>query len=309
MLAVNHLIHDRLRSDIALINQLSSYIVHSGGKRLRPMVVVLSARACQYQGDAHTALAAIIEFIHTATLLHDDVVDNSDLRRGKQTANELFGNEAAVLVGDFLYSRSFEMMVDLGSMRVMEILARTTNQIAEGEVMQLINCGTSETTEAQYLDTIHRKTAKLFESGSQLAAVIANQSSPIENALVEYGRCLGSAFQLVDDILDYQSNAQTLGKNIGDDLAEGKPTLPIINAMQRGDAGQRRVLVNALENADRDNIDEVLKIIESTGSLAYTARLARDYAEQARRAIAILPDSPYRQALMELTLFAIEREF
>lgn len=307
--AINQLIHDRLRSDIALINQLSSYIVHSGGKRLRPMVVVLAARACQYQGEGHIALAAIIEFIHTATLLHDDVVDDSELRRGKQTANELFGNEAAVLVGDFLYSRSFEMMVDLGSMRVMEVLARTTNQIAEGEVMQLINCGTPETTESQYLDTIHRKTAKLFESGSQLAAVISNQSSQIENALLEYGRYLGTAFQLVDDILDYQSDSRTLGKNIGDDLAEGKPTLPIINAIERGNQSQRALLVNALENADRDNIDEVLEIMESTGSLAYTARFAQDYADQAQQAIAVLPDSPYRQALMDLALFAVERQF
>ena len=307
--AVNRTINDRLHSDIALINQLGAYIVGSGGKRLRPVTVLLSARACEHKSDAHIALAAIVEFIHTATLLHDDVVDASDMRRGKATANKVWGNEASVLVGDFLYSRSFEMMVELGSMRVMEVMAKTTNRIAEGEVMQLINCHSPDTTESQYQETIHLKTAKLFESAAQLGAVISGQSSAVELALANYGRHLGTAFQLIDDVLDFSADAEQLGKSIGDDLAEGKPTLPLINALHRGSAAQKALLTEAIESGGLDRIDDVLEAIESTGSLAYTARLAGEEAEQAQQALAIMPESPYKQALKDLAVFAVERNF
>ncbi len=307
--AVNRTIDEQLRSDIALIKQLSAYIVHSGGKRLRPVTVLLASGACNYQGNAHVVLAATVEFIHTATLLHDDVVDASDLRRGKATANHLWGNEASVLVGDFLYSRAFQMMVALGSMRVMEIMAETTNQIAEGEVMQLMNCHSADTTEEQYLQTIHRKTAKLFEAAARLGAVISNQSSAVERALAEYGVYLGNAFQLIDDVLDYQADADEIGKNTGDDLAEGKPTLPVINALQRGTAAQQRLLRQAIETGGREYIEDVLAAIESTGSLAYTARRARAEADRAQHALAIVPESPHKQALKDLAVFAVERSF
>lgn len=307
--SVNRTISERLRSDIALINQMGAYIVGGGGKRLRPLAVLLSARACEHKGDAHIALATIVEFIHTATLLHDDVVDASDMRRGKATANEVWGNEASVLVGDFLYSRSFEMMVELGSMRVMEVMARTTNRIAEGEVMQLINCHSPDTTEEQYLETIRRKTAKLFESSAQLGAVISGQSSAVEQALADYGRHLGTAFQLIDDMLDFSADAEELGKCIGDDLAEGKPTLPLINALHRGSEVQKAMLKEAISSGGLEHIDEVLEAIESTGSLAYTARLAGEEAELAQQALAIMPESPYKAALQELAVFAVERNF
>jgi len=309
MTAVNKTITDRLKSDVALINQLSGYLIHSGGKRLRPLTVLLASRACNYHGDAHVALAAIVEFIHTATLLHDDVVDASELRRGQATANSVWGNEASVLVGDFLYSRSFQMMVEVGSMRVMEIMATTTNQIAEGEVMQLLNCHSPDTTEAQYLETIRRKTAKLFETAALLGAVISNQSSSVEQALARYGLHLGTAFQLIDDVLDYSATAQDLGKNIGDDLAEGKPTLPVINAIARGNEAQGKLLRQAIENGGLDRIEDVVDAIESTGSLAYTARRARQQAELAQKALGIMPDTPYKQALLDLAVFAVERNF
>ena len=307
--AVNRTISDRLRSDIALINQMGAYIVGGGGKRLRPLTVLLSARACEHKGDTHVVLAAIVEFIHTATLLHDDVVDDSDMRRGKATANEVWGNEASVLVGDFLYSRAFEMMVELGSMRVMEVMARTTNRIAEGEVMQLINCHSPDTTEQQYLETIRRKTAKLFESSAQLGAVISGQSSAVEQALADYGRHLGTAFQLIDDMLDFSADAEELGKSIGDDLAEGKPTLPLINALHRGSNAQKSLLQEAISSGGLEHIDDVLEAIESTGSLAYTARLAGEEAELAQQALAIMPESPHKDALRELAIFAVERNF
>lgn len=307
--AVNETILDRLSSDIALINQLGAYIVQSGGKRLRPVTVLLSAGTCAHKGDAHVTLAAIVEFIHTATLLHDDVVDASDMRRGKPTANEVWGNQASVLVGDFLYSRSFEMMVELGSMRVMEVMAKTTNRIAEGEVMQLINAHSPDTTEQQYLETIRRKTAKLFESASQLGAVISGQSSSVEQALASYGLHLGTAFQLIDDVLDFSADSDELGKNIGDDLAEGKPTLPIINAMHRGTDGQQELLREAVETGGLKHLDEVMAAIESTGSLAYTARLAGEEAKLAQQALAIVPESPYKEALHDLATFAVERNF
>jgi len=246
MTLVNQTIAKNLDSEVALINQLGRYIVQAGGKRLRPVSLLLAAKAANPEQVAiasdQTLLAAIIEFIHTATLLHDDVVDESEMRRGRETANEVFGNAASVLVGDYLYSRSFQMMVEIGSMRVMEILSRTTNQIAEGEVMQLINCGSAETTEAQYMETIQSKTAILFEAATQLGAVIAKQTRPVERALASYGLHLGTAFQLVDDILDYTADAKEMGKNVGDDLAEGKPTLPLINAIDRSSGEKKAVL-------------------------------------------------------------------
>lgn len=313
MQSVNQYIAENLDSDVALINQLGAYIVQAGGKRLRPVALLLTAKACNPEQieayEQQIILAAIIEFIHTATLLHDDVVDESEMRRGKQTANEIWGNAASVLVGDFLYSRSFQMMVSVGSMRVMEILSRTTNQIAEGEVMQLINCGSAETSEAQYMETIQSKTAILFEAATQLGAVITKQSSTVENAMGQYGLHLGTAFQLVDDILDYTADAEKMGKNVGDDLAEGKPTLPLINAIERSSSDDKALLVNAITNSSRDNLDQVLAIIEKTGALAYTARKAREQAQQAQQALSVLPESAYKQALMDLALFSVERTY
>ena len=313
MTIVNKTIASNLDSDVALINQLGAYIVQAGGKRLRPVALLLTAKAANpeqtYTSSDQTLLAAIVEFIHTATLLHDDVVDESEMRRGRETANEVFGNAASVLVGDYLYSRAFQMMVDVGSMRVMEILSRTTNQIAEGEVMQLINCGSAETTEAQYMETIQSKTAILFEAATQLGAVITKQARPVEDAMATYGLHLGTAFQLVDDILDYTADAVAMGKNVGDDLAEGKPTLPLINAIERSHGAEKELLERAITNADRNNLDAVLKIIEKTGSLAYTARVAREQATLAQNALAVLADSQYKDALMKLAEFSVERTF
>jgi len=307
--AVDRLIQQRLRSEVVLINQLGAYIVSSGGKRLRPVVVLLAARACDYRGNDHHAAAAIIEFIHTATLLHDDVVDASELRRGRETANALFGNEASVLVGDFLYSRSFQMMVEMDSMRIMRILADTTNTIAEGEVMQLLNVHDPETTEERYMDVIHSKTAKLFEAAARLGAVLGQRSDAEEAALAEYGMRLGTAFQLTDDLLDYSASSETLGKNVGDDLAEGKPTLPLIHAIRHGSADQRRVVREAIEQGGREHIDEIIQAIESTGAIDYTARLARQEVEQAVNALSILPGSIHRDALIGLARFSVERTF
>lgn len=313
MEVVNQTITANLNSNVALINQLGAYIVQAGGKRLRPVALLLAAKAADpehVEVSKHpTLLAAIVEFIHTATLLHDDVVDESELRRGRDTANEVFGNAASVLVGDYLYSRAFQMMVDVGSMRVMEILSHTTNQIAEGEVMQLINCGSADTTEAQYMETIQSKTAILFEAATQLGAVVTKQASPVEEALAEYGLHLGTAFQLVDDVLDYTADAKEMGKNVGDDLAEGKPTLPLINAIERSSGSDLKILINAITNASRDNLDQVLAIMEQTGSLAYTARVAREQASLAQKSLAILPDSKYKKALVELAEFSVERAY
>lgn len=309
MNAVNKEIETRLSSDIALIKRLSSYIIYSGGKRLRPLALLLSTKAFGYQGPADISLAAVIEFIHTATLLHDDVVDTSSLRRGKATANEVWGNEASVLVGDFLYSRAFEMMVEVGDMQVMEIMAKTTNIIAEGEVMQLLNCHSADVSEEQYLETITRKTAKLFESATQLGAVISNQSESIQSSMMSYGKHLGIAFQLIDDALDYYGDSEDTGKNIGDDLSEGKPTLPLIHAYKYGNQKQRRLLRNTIENGGCDNIEEVLEIIESTDSLTYTSRLAERQAEKAKQALMGIPESPYKQALIELAEFASVRNY
>ncbi len=305
--AVDHEINRRLNSDVALINQLGAYIIHSGGKRLRPLLVTLSARALGYTGDRHVALAAIIEFIHTATLLHDDVVDASAMRRGQSTANMVWGNEASVLTGDFLYSRAFEMMVEVGSMRVMEILAKTTNTIAEGEVLQLLHCHDPEVSEESYLRVIYSKTAKLFEAAARLGAVISDQPPAIEAAIAKYGRHLGTAFQLVDDVLDYTADSQALGKNVGDDLAEGKPTLPLLYALRTGSAAQQELLRTAIEQGGLDRIEEVVAAIESTGANAYTARKAEDEARCAAAALTAIPESPYKQALLDLARFSVRR--
>jgi octaprenyl-diphosphate synthase len=307
--AVNREISQRLQSDVALVNSVAHYIIGSGGKRLRPLITLLAARACGYQGDRHVITAAIIEFIHTATLLHDDVVDASDLRRGQDTANSVFGNEASVLVGDFLYSRAFQMMVQVGQMRIMDILADATNVIAEGEVLQLMNCNDPDTTEQRYMDVIYRKTARLFEAGSQIGAILASQTRAVEDALVEYGRELGLAFQLVDDALDYDANPGEFGKRIGDDLAEGKPTLPLIFALQRGSPRQQVTIRKAIENGGLEEIGAIREAIQATGALAYTVGRARDCASRARLALEIVPDSPFKQALLRLTAFAVERRY
>jgi octaprenyl-diphosphate synthase len=310
MQAVNQIIEKRLQSEVVLINQLSHYIINSGGKRLRPILVLLSAGAFGYQkGNHHHQLAAIVEFIHTATLLHDDVVDESAKRRGKDTANAIWGNSAAVLVGDFLYSRAFQMMVEIQSMRVMEILADATNTIAEGEVLQLLNCNDPDTTEQRYMDVIHFKTAKLFEAAAQLGAVICNASTELEVAMAKYGMHVGTAFQLVDDVLDYSSSSETIGKNIGDDLAEGKPTLPLIRAMSMGDKAHAETIREAILNGGRDNIQEVMKAIESTDAIEYTAHRARQEADLALSMLQNIPESEYKDALVNLAEFSVNRAF
>jgi octaprenyl-diphosphate synthase len=307
--AADRLIRAELRSDVALINQLSEYIINGGGKRLRPMLVLLAARACGVHDGRHVNLAAIIEFIHTATLLHDDVVDASGLRRGRETANTIWGNEASVLVGDFLYSRAFQMMVKVNDMRVMHILADATNLIAEGEVLQLLNCHDSATTEARYLEVIRRKTATLFQAGAQLGAVITQRTTREQQALADYGLHLGNAFQLIDDMLDYSASVTELGKNIGDDLAEGKPTLPLIHAMQHCSPQERQLISKAIENADNQQLETILDIVKNTGSLDYTYDCARQERESAVSAISTLPDSVYKSALRELAEFSVERRF
>ncbi|WP_290648230.1 octaprenyl diphosphate synthase [Aquisalimonas sp.] len=309
MSAVDRLIQARLRSDVALINQLSAYIINSGGKRLRPLQLLLSARACGYEGQAHLEMAAVVEFIHTATLLHDDVVDSSAKRRGQATANELWGNQASVLVGDFLYSRAFEMMVAVGSMPVMEIMARTTNTIAEGEVMQLLNVHEPDTTETSYLHVIYCKTATLFEAAAQLGGVLAEQPNQVNQALAEYGRQLGTAFQLVDDALDYTGDAGATGKNVGDDLAEGKPTMPLIHAMRHGSPSQAETIRRAIVQGGRRDIDAVLDAIETTGAIAYTRGLAEQAVDKAIASLTYLPESSYRNAMENLARFSVERDY
>ncbi|MEM9402837.1 MAG: octaprenyl diphosphate synthase [Pseudomonadota bacterium] len=305
--SVDRQISSSLESDVQLVSQVAEYIVLSGGKRLRPLLVLLAARALGYTGEQHVRAATIIEFIHTATLLHDDVVDSSERRRGKDSANTVFGNQASVLVGDFLYSRSFQMMVDIGSMRVMQILADATNTIAAGEVMQLMNINDPETTEHSYREVIYRKTAKLFEAGGQIAAVLADAAKPVELALQSYGRHLGTAFQLVDDALDFDASPEELGKNIGDDLAEGKPTLPIIYALRHADTAGQAVLRDAIVEGNTDHLDDIRQIIESTGALQYTADRAQDAADQAVSALHAVPDSDYKQALIAIADFSVQR--
>ena len=307
--AVNAAIVKHLSSDVALINSVSHYIISSGGKRLRPLLLLLSARACGYKGDQHITAAAIIEFIHTATLLHDDVVDASNQRRGQHTANSVFGNEASVLVGDFLYSRAFQLMVDVGQMRVMDVLADATNTIAEGEVLQLMNCRNPDTTEEQCIEVIYRKTAKLFEAGVVIGAILADQTRAVEDALIEFGRQLGTAFQLVDDALDYDASTDQIGKNIGDDLAEGKPTLPLIHALHHAQSADQLMIRTAIKNAGREQVDEIIDVIRSTGSIAYTMRRAEECADRAIAALAKIPDSAYKEALTDLARFAVERRY
>jgi len=309
MSAVDTMIQSRLQSDVVLINQLGHYIINSGGKRLRPALAILCARACGYKEQHHINLATIIEFIHTATLLHDDVVDNSDMRRGRETANNLWGNEASVLVGDFLYTRSFEMMVEMGSMRLMQILSHTTNVIAEGEVLQLLNCNDPDTTEENYLQVIHHKTAKLFEAAGQLGAVISDSGTDVEQAMSSYAMHLGSAFQLVDDLLDYSESSETIGKNIGDDLAEGKPTLPLIYAMKHGSPEDSQLIREAIEKGQRDKINEIIEIIKKTGAIEYTAQAARNEVEQAKQSLSIIDESEYKTALISLADFSINRNY
>ena len=307
MQAVNRLISKSLESDVPLVSQVSEYIVMSGGKRLRPLIVLLAARALGYEGEQHVRAAAIIEFIHTATLLHDDVVDSSERRRGQDSANTVFGNQASVLVGDFLYSRSFQMMVDIGDMRVMQILADATNTIAAGEVQQLMNVHDPDTTEADYEQVIYRKTARLFEAGAQIAAVLGQRDAAEEAAMIEYGRCLGTAFQLVDDALDYSASADELGKNLGDDLAEGNPTLPLIYAMNTGNEEQRDPIRKAIIDGGLENMSDIQAVIEATGALDYTAQRARSAADAAIAALQRIPDNPHSQALKLLAEFAIQR--
>jgi len=307
MQAVDAVIRQRLHSEVVLIGQVSEYIINSGGKRLRPALALLAAGVFGYRGSNHHELAAVVEFIHTATLLHDDVVDESSLRRGKATANAMFGNAASVLVGDFLYSRAFQMMVSVGSLRVMEVLSDATNIIAEGEVLQLLNCHDPEIDEARYLQVIHYKTAKLFEAAGRLGAIVGGASREDENALAEYGMRLGTAFQLIDDVLDYSGDHQDTGKNVGDDLAEGKPTLPLIYAIQHGTPEQAALVRHAIEEGGLDELQPVMQAIRDTGALDYTRAQARREANAACAAISGLPDSKYKDSLLTLANFAVER--
>lgn len=316
MTQVDTLIRARLKSEVVLINQLSGYIIGSGGKRLRPQLVLFSAGACglddQISHDAirhPVTVAAIVEFIHTATLLHDDVVDASDLRRGRDTANAVWGNEAAVLVGDFLYSRAFEMMVDVQSMEVMSILASTTNRIAEGEVMQLLNVREPDLTEQQYIEVIEAKTARLFQAATELGAVLAGQSAEVRTALANYGMHLGTAFQIADDVLDYQSDSSTMGKNVGDDLAEGKTTLPLIYAMRDGNEASRRMIAQCIREADVARLPDVLEVITSTGALNKSLYRAKESAAAAIACLHVLPANSYRDALERIAGYSVERDF
>jgi octaprenyl-diphosphate synthase len=307
MQRVDGLIRERLSSDVVLINQIADHIIGSGGKRLRPMLHVLAAGAAGYRGEEHTKLAAIIEFIHTSTLLHDDVVDESDLRRGRKTANALWGNAASVLVGDFLYSRSFQLMVELDDMRIMRILADTTNTIAEGEVLQLLNIGNADVSEAAYLAVIERKTAVLFAAATELGGILGGLAENQTAALREYGMQLGYAFQIADDLLDYVSDADTIGKNIGDDLAEGKPTLPVIYALEKATPEQAQSLRHAIEHGGLDSLDRIIAAIRDSGALERTHERAVFHADAARQSLEQLPDSTYRDALLTLASYAVER--
>jgi octaprenyl-diphosphate synthase len=305
--AVNAVIRRQLHSEVPLVNQIAEYIISAGGKRIRPVLVLLVANAFGYRGTHHHDLATVVEFIHTATLLHDDVVDESSLRRGRKTANAMFGNAAAVLVGDFVYSRAFQIMVAIRNMRVMQILADATNVIAEGEVLQLLNMHDPDVTEERYLQVIRSKTAKLFEAAAQLGALIAGASEAAIDAAAEYGRSLGTAFQLIDDVLDYSGNASDIGKNVGDDLREGKPTLPLIYLMQHGSAEQRSLVRRCIETGDEQHFDQVLAAISGSGALEYTKREAEKAAQRAANSIAAIADSNFKDSLLQLCAFAVDR--
>ena len=309
MLRVNRVINDNLASEVVLINQLSQHIILSGGKRLRPMLVMLAAKACRYQGEDDALLATVVEFIHTATLLHDDVVDDSDMRRGKETASTIWGNEAAVLVGDYLYSRAFQMMVRAQSMAIMDLLANTTNTIAQGEVLQLLNIRDADTDEAKYHEVIYAKTACLFEAAARIGALLGGVDAEQELALRAYGKHLGVAFQLIDDALDYSAQSDELGKSVGDDLAEGKPTLPLIRALEVGSAEQKSLIREAIETGEAERFDEVHRAIVDTGALQYTIGQAQSESTAAKREIASLEDSEYKQALVFLADYAVERRY
>jgi octaprenyl-diphosphate synthase len=307
--SVDQLIVASLSSRVPLVEEISNYLISAGGKRLRPLLVLLAANACGYKADKHINLAAVIEFLHTAMLLHDDVVDESDLRRGRRTVNATWGNPASVLVGDFLHSRAFEMMVDIGDMRVMEILSRATNTIAEGEVQQLGNIRNPDTTEASYLQVITRKTAMLFEAASHSGAVLANANAEEEAALRGYGLHLGLAFQLIDDILDYEGKTEDLGKNVGDDFAEGKVTLPLIVAMRNGDKAQSSYIRAAILGGDVSDIDQLLLIVKATGGLQYANDMARAEIDEALHCLTPLPSSAFKKAMQTLAKFAVERRY
>ncbi|HBY5994726.1 TPA: octaprenyl diphosphate synthase [Klebsiella pneumoniae] len=309
MAGVNATILEQLNSDVQLINQLGYYIVSGGGKRIRPMIAVLAARAVGYQGSAHVTIAALIEFIHTATLLHDDVVDESDMRRGKATANAAFGNAASVLVGDFIYTRAFQMMTQLGSLKILEVMSEAVNVIAEGEVLQLMNVNDPDITEENYMRVIYSKTARLFEAASQCAGLLVDCTAEEERALQDYGRYLGTAFQLIDDLLDYSSDGERLGKNVGDDLNEGKPTLPLLHAMHHGTPDQSAMIRGAIEQGNgRHLLDAVLETMATCGSLEWTQKRAEDEADKAIAALQILPDTPWREALIGLAHIAVQRD-
>jgi len=307
MEAVNAVIRQRLQSEVSLVNQIAEYIISAGGKRIRPVLVLLLANAYGYKGTAHHELAAVVEFIHTATLLHDDVVDESSMRRGRQTANALFGNAASVLVGDYLYSRSFEMMTSLDNMRVMSILSRATTVIAEGEVLQLLNMHDPDVTHESYLKVIRSKTAKLFEAAAELGALVGGADDEQIAAAGEYGRSLGTAFQLIDDVLDYAGDAAEIGKNLGDDLREGKPTLPLIWLMENGTPEQRQLVRSCIEHGDEEQFEAVLAAVTSSGALDYTRQQAEQAARRAAEAISGLPESVYKASLQQLCSFAVDR--
>jgi octaprenyl-diphosphate synthase len=309
MLHVDAEIRRQLHSEVSLVNQVAEYIVNSGGKRLRPALLLLSAGSFGPIGPQHHTLAAVIEFIHTATLLHDDVVDSSSMRRGRDTANSLFGNSASVLVGDFIYSRAFQMMVGVQNMRVMEVLADATNIIAEGEVLQLLNCHDADVTDEAYLKVIHYKTAKLFEAATRLGAILCTTSASDEVAMAEYGMRLGTAFQLIDDVLDFSGEVTEIGKNLGDDLAEGKPTLPLLYAMRQGTQKQAHLIRNAIEQGGLENLQEVVGAVRETGALEHVRNLARQESENACKAISCLPNSNYHEALLKLAAFAVSRSY
>ena len=310
MQKVNETILAQLNSEVTLINQLGYYIIQSGGKRIRPMIAALSANALGYRGEQHITCAAFIEFIHTATLLHDDVVDESAMRRGNPTANAEFGNAASVLVGDFIYTRAFQLMTQLNSLKILQIMSEATNVIAEGEVQQLMNICDPNTTEENYMRVIYSKTARLFEASTQTAAIVANATAEQELALQDYGRYLGTAFQLVDDVLDYSANAIQLGKNVGDDLAEGKPTLPLLHAMHHGNEIQAQLIRKTIEQGgNRDVLDEVLAIMNEYQSLDYAMARAKQEAQKAVDAIQILPESEYKRALISLAYLSVDRTY